>query len=311
MYEGKMFDAMVQVEDFYNRDIFERWLHDSDVEYMALFSRNRNRERVPHGMFYRFAEKIQSMFDNRKILLGTSKRFDQNIHFEDDYIEEIRLQLLEGNRKFIGELMFSHADKADGDIHISTERYVNSSSPSVYKMLDMISETCPVPVMIHWEVYHWERDMPSIMAMIKAYPQLTFIWIHCGFAAPWQVDHMLSNNPNLVATITKREMIRVGEFWISHTIDDLGGYQIANPEWHDRVDSGIVDLSGTVRPEWYALIEKHQDRLMWGTDAHKPLRWQSYVRIVRVWREILSQFNIDIIKKITYNNAMRIYNVEQ
>jgi hypothetical protein len=307
VYTGKLFDAMAQIDDIYEKDIFEKWLVSGGVDRMALFSRNRNRPRIPHGTFYRFAESINESFGD-KILLGTSKRFDQSVHFSDDYIKEIKLQLLEGNRKFIGELMFSHADKADGDIHIKTERYVDSASPTVSKMLDMITETCPVPVMIHWEVYHWERDMPSIMAMLQKYPNLTFIWIHCGFAAPWQVDHMLSNNPNLVATITKREMIRVGDFWISHTIDDLGGYQIANPDWHNRVDSGIVDALGIVRPEWHTLIEKYQDRLMWGTDAHKPLRWQSYLRIIKIWRKILPQFNVDIIKKITYNNAMRIYN---
>lgn len=308
MYTGKMFDAMAQIENEQLVSELNEWLNLNGIERMALFSRNRCRWNPRVGMFYRYAELYKDAIGDR-IILGTSKRFNQLQHFSDDYIAEIKNQLLEGNRKFIGELMFSHADKHDGDVHVSTERYVNSASPTVFKMLDMIAETCPVPVMMHWEVYNWERDLPAISAMLNHYPQLTFIWIHCGFSAPWQVEHMLSTHSNLVATITKREMIRVGEFWISHTIDDLGGYQIANPEWHDRVDSGIVDMNGIVRPEWYDIIVKYQDRLMWGTDAHKPLRWQSYSRIVKIWREILPQFSNDIIEKITYNNAMRIYNV--
>lgn len=308
MYEGRMFDAMAQIEDSPDTEKFSRMLDNNGIDYMALFSRNRNRWHQRYGDFYRFAEKIKSDIGN-KIVLGTSKRFDQFTDFGDDYIEEVRLQLLEGDRKFIGELMFSHADKHDGDIHISTERRVDSASSTVFKMLDMIQQTCPIPVMMHWEVYHWERDMPDICNMLNTYPNLTFIWIHCGMAAPWQIDYMLSRHSNLVATLSKREMIRFGDFWISHTFDDLGGYQIANKEWQSNVDGALIDNDGIVKPEWHEIVEKYQDRLMWGTDAHKPLRWQSYGRIVNIWRDILPQFNVDIIKKITYNNALRVYNV--
>jgi predicted TIM-barrel fold metal-dependent hydrolase len=50
---------------------------------------------------------------------------------------------------------------------------------------------------------------------------------------------------------------------------------------------------------------------MWGTDAHKSIRWQSYRRIVNIWRGILSQLDINVVEKITYDNAMRIYKVNE
>jgi hypothetical protein len=307
-YNGKLFDAMAQLEDVVAPDEFLNILDVNGIDKMALFSRNRNLWDWKDGDFYYFAETIKDALGDR-IVLGTSKRFDQAHEFDDKYIDELTYELKNHDTKFMGELMFTHADKHDGDSHMAQERYVNASSPTVDKLLGMVSETNPIPVMIHWEVFNWERDIEPISDMIKKYSNLTFIWPHCGFSFPWQVDYMLSTHLNLVATLTKREMIRDGEFWISHTGDDLGGFQIWNPEFQKKVDGALIDNSGIIKPEWLELITKYQDRLMWGTDANKRLRWNSYSRIIKIWRDIFSQLDDSIVKKITYDNAMRIYNV--
>jgi hypothetical protein len=306
-YEGKLFDAMAQIEYNIPSNKFFKMLYKNNVSKIALFSRNGD---YKYDRSYKCAEAIKKDLDNT-IVLGTSKRFNQSVHFDDQYINELVNELQNNNPQFMGELMFTHADKYDGDSHVAQERYVDSASPTVIKLLDLVSEINPVPIMIHWEIYYWERDLESICSMIKRYPNLTFIWVHCGFAAAWQVDHMLSNHPNLVATLTKREMVRIDNLWISHTGDDLGGYQIWNPEFRKSVDGAIIDNDGIIKPEWIELLEKYQDRFMWGTDAHKSLRWQSYGRVVKIWRGILSQLDVNLVKKITYDNAMRIYNVNE
>lgn len=307
-YNGKLFDAMAQIEDIVDTDKFLNMLNKNGVDKMALFSRNRNIWDWKDGDFYYFAERIKVALGDR-IILGTSKRFDQAYEFDDKYLGELEYELTNHKPQFMGEIMFTHADKHSGDSHVAQERYVNAASPTVNKLFDMVSKTNPVPVMIHWEVFNWERDLEPISAMINKYPNLTFIWIHCGFAFPWQVDHMLSTHPNLVATITKREMVRYDDLWISHTGDELGGFQIWNPEFQKKVDGALIDNDGIIKPEWKELITKYQDRLMWGTDAHKRLRWNSYSRIVKIWRDIFPQLDDSIVKKITYDNAMRVYNV--
>jgi len=308
IYKGKLFDAMAQLENKVAPDEFLKMLDNSNVSKIALFSRNDNFYNLRYGNFYQFAETIKNSLGDT-IILGTSKKFDQAIHFDDQYINELVIELQNNNPQFMGELIFSHADKHDGDSHIAQERYVDAGSPTVIKLLDLVSEINPVPIMIHWEVYHWERDVELICSMINRYPNLTFIWVHCGFAFPWQVDYMLTTHPNLIATLTKREMVRIGNLWISHTGDDLGGYQIWNPEFQKNVDGAIIDDNGIIKPEWVELLTKYQDRFMWGTDAHKSIRWQSYRRIVNIWRGILSQLDINVVEKITYDNAMRIYKV--
>jgi predicted TIM-barrel fold metal-dependent hydrolase len=307
IYEGKLLDAMAQIEYVISSENFFEMLDKNNVSKIALFSRNGDYRQERD---YSCAEKIKEDLGNT-VILGTSKRFNQSVHFEDYYISELTNELQNNNPQFMGELMFSHADKHDGDSHSAQERYVDAESPTVAKLLDLVSEINPVPIMIHWEVYHWERDLASISSMIKKYPNLTFIWVHCGFADAGQVDYMLSTHPNLVATLTKREMVRIDNLWISHTGDDLGGYQIWNPEFRKSVDGAIIDNNGIIKPEWVELLTKYQDRFMWGTDAHKSLRWQSYGRIIKIWRGILSQLDVDLVKKITYDNAMRIYKVNE
>ena len=301
---GKLFDAMAQTGQA-DINIFSKTLNDAGIDKMALFSRHGERR-----VFHNYAEEIKNVLGD-KIILGTSKRFNQFHHFSDYYIKEILEELQNSNTKFIGELMFSHADKYDGEVHLEQERYVDSSSHTVSKLMDSISKIKPVPVMFHWEVYHWERDVMSISNMLKKYSNITFLWPHCGFASPTQIDYMLTNHPNLIAIISKREMIRNDDSWISHTGEDLGGFQICNPSFREKVDCALIDNDGIIKPEWNKLLIKHQDRFMWGTDAHKPIRWKSYEKIVNIWRDIFSQLDNNLVKKITYDNAMRVYKINE
>jgi len=299
MYQDKLIDAMAQIYFDIDDGVFESYLKNSGIDYIAVSAIANGKEA---------SLRLKEKFNNR-LLLGTTKRFDQRIDLDPQYIEEITQELKNPIYQYIGELHFTHADKEDGEINDELERHVSAASPGVKQLLDHIS-TRRLPVFFHWEVFHWERDWPNISKMLKSYPELTFVWPHCGFATVEQIDKVLSEHPNVYATLSKRELKRWKNLWINHTNTDFGGFQIVNPEWWDKVDSkSIVNDDGKIKEEWVKLLDKFQDRFLFATDAHKILRWKSYNDIVLCWRNILGQLDKDIAKKISYTNAVKLYKI--
>lgn len=222
MFNHKLIDAMSQIEFPLPPDKFLSMLDDSNIEYIALFPRAKPFVETGHH-----AVKLMNLCDHR-VIKGSVKRFDQRDDLTDQYVQEVLDNVNIDKVKFIGELMLTHADKQAGEVNDTFERYVNSSSPNVIRLLDEIAKD-PIPVMFHWEVYHWDRDWPNIKFMVQRYPNLKFIWPHCGFATVEQIDHVLTECPNIHPTLSKRELIRTNTLWISHTGDDIGGFNIVHP----------------------------------------------------------------------------------
>jgi len=288
-YIGKMIDAMIQIDT--TQDI-ENILADNTqwVDKFCVFYRHE------------FGQKILS--DN--VIMGTTKRNDQKGDITTEYMNNILSEIPQYNCKFVGELMLSHADKENGDINPNFERYINSDSPILSSLLSSVN----VPIIIHWETYNIERDLRNIKNMLSKNQTKTFIWAHCGFADTALIDTMLSEHSNLVATLSKLELIRTSESWISSNKEDLGGYNVVNKEYLDKLNTGIVDLNGDIKPEWKLLLEKHSDRFMFATDCHKSHRFEKYNTIVKIWRDILGNFDNEIAEKIAYINAMRVYRIQ-
>jgi hypothetical protein len=286
-YTGKMFDAMIQVN---SEEEVQQVLDNSEVDKFCIFYRNE------------FIKDISS----DRVLLGTTKRKDQRNDITLEYLNEILNEIRRYDSKFIGELMLSHADKHSGDSHENYERYINAESPILSALISGVE----VPIMFHWEVYNTERDLVSIENMLKNNPSKTFIWPHCGFADPKLVDYLLSNHSNLVATLSKLELIRTHDDWILHSGEDLGGYNVVNKEYLKRLDTGMLDKKGRIKLKWQRLLQKHQTRFMFASDCHKSHRFDKYNTIVSIWRDILGNFDNNIAEKIAYSNAMRVYQVQ-
>jgi hypothetical protein len=96
-----------------------------------------------------------------------------------------------------------------------------------------------------------------------------FIWPHVGFGSAQQVAAVLSNHPNVFATLSKK---------------DTNGANFADADRAEVVGDSILDGCGAVKPEWLALMRQFSRRLMFATDAHKTYRWAGYANIVARWR---------------------------
>ncbi|MEI8195367.1 MAG: amidohydrolase family protein [Phycisphaerae bacterium] len=253
--------------------------------------------------FYR--DRFVTEIESKNLVMGTTKRNDQRDDISIEYFAQVLTELEQKNCKFVGEIMLAHADKIRGDYNINFERYINPSAPILNSLLSYVD----VPIMIHWEAYNIERDLANIKQMLDTHRTKTFIWVHCGFAHPPLIDDMLSQHSNLVATLSKLELIRTSESWLSSTHEDLGGYNVRHKDYMDKLNTGMLDSDGEIKSEWKTLLEKYPDRFMFATDSHKTYRQEKYDNIVSVWRNILGKLDEDLAKMIAHDNAMRIFDL--
>lgn len=283
-YSGPLFDAMAQIESD-KHDAVVSALKDTGIYRMALFARQhrkRNGEATVLALKREFPEQI---------VMGTAKPFSEREDLSDEFLKRIETCLKDPRYQFIGEIMFAHADKSHGEQTLEGERYVAAGGKNVYRLLAAV-EKKGVPVMVHWEVYNWERDAPQFRALLSAFPKVTFIWPHAGFASSEQVDQVLSSYPNMVVTLSKKESDQRA---------------LSSAEKEEVLGGGIVDECGNLLPDWRALIEKCPDRFMFATDAHKDFRWKKYNKIVERWRMILGQLPDRTAQMLAWRNAERVY----
>jgi predicted TIM-barrel fold metal-dependent hydrolase len=109
-------------------------------------------------------------------------------------------------------------------------------------------------------------------------PGLTIIWAHAGMSEPADVvGAMLDTYPTLYADTSYRER-------------DIMG------------DGAALDLA------WKAVIERHADRLMVGTDTWINAQWDNYEDLIALNRRWLAQLPRETAEKIAYRNAARLFN---
>lgn len=129
-----------------------------------------------------------------------------------------------------------------------------------------------------------KRDIPihihsgaePVHLLYELEPSLTVIWAHAGMSEPAHVvDVTLDAYDTLMADLSYRET------------DILRG---------DSID-----------PAWRAVIEKHADRLMVGTDTWVNSQWARYEDLIALNRRMLSKFPREIAEKIAFRNAEKLF----
>ena len=109
-------------------------------------------------------------------------------------------------------------------------------------------------------------------------PDLTIIWAHAGMTDPPEVvGTMFDKYPTLYADTSYRER-------------------------------DILTGEGDIAPAWRAVILKHADRLMVGTDTWVNEQWAHYEELVAVNRLWLSRLPRDVAERIAYKNAEKLFN---
>lgn len=281
-YTGQLFDAMAQTSA--NSVILER-MDEAGVQRMALFPRINKHENGTGTV-----TALKSKYPER-FVIGTAKFFNLREDLPGSYISQTISNLREGPYKFVGEILFVHADKSIGETTVGGERYISADAPNVFRFMQEL-QTLNLPVMTHWEVYNWQRDWPKFHQLYEKFPEITFIWPHAGFGSAEQAESVLSQHKNVMITLSKLETDQ-SNFSSELKEEQLGG--------------AIVDECGLILPEWRALIARYPTRFMFATDVHRAERWEKYTKVVRKWRKILGQLPDSQAKLVAWENAEMVY----
>jgi len=287
-YSGLIFDAMAQIDERTDYAKSIKKVREAGISKLALFARSRK-------YLGQNEDEVLELRNTHKdlIILGTPKYFLLRDDLDDDYISTTLENIDKYNYLFIGEILYTHADKSHGEQTERGERYVDPLQLGTKKFLNELSGL-NIPVMTHWEVYNWERDWPRFSKIYSEYRDIKFIIPHMAFGHPYQVEKILSAHPNVYMTISKKEK-------------DQRSY--SDRMKASKLGPGFLDSSKILRSPWASILEKYQDRLLFATDAHKRPRWKKYRKIIRKYRKILGQLPREFAEKIAYKNAEILYGV--
>ena len=287
-YNGFLIDAMAQIDETVDFSIAIQTVKLAGVSKIALFARSRR---------YLSENEREVLYIKKNnpdlIILGSPKYFLLRDDLEKKYILHTVKNIITHNYQFIGEILYSHADKSHGEQTRTGERYVDPLANGTNVFLNNIA-IYAIPIMTHWEVYAWERDWPRFKKLYSKHRDQQFIIPHMAFANPVQVDEILSSSPNVSMTISKKEK-------------DKRAYSDRSKA--QKLGSGFVNKNGRLRNKWRLILEKYQDRLLFATDAHKRWRWQKYKKVVKRHRNILGQLKLSVARKIAYKNAEKLFGV--
>ncbi|MEM9062010.1 MAG: amidohydrolase family protein [Pseudomonadota bacterium] len=152
------------------------------------------------------------------------------------------------------------------------EFHVRAMQGANFKLLAKVAEMAMernIPIHIH-------SDDKPVRFFFQTQPDLTVIWAHAGMISPPEViGPLMDQQPRLFADTSYRE-------------------------------SDILDGDG-LDPEWQALLIRHADRFMVGSDTWVNGQWADYDGIIEMNRRWLSYLPREVAEKIAYRNAEGLF----
>ncbi|PYO57906.1 MAG: amidohydrolase, partial [Candidatus Rokuibacteriota bacterium] len=125
-------------------------------------------------------------------------------------------------------------------------------------------------------VLHAHSDEAAIIELFKLEPGLRIIWAHAGMSSgPREVGALMDRYPTLWADLSIRN--------------------------EDVAPGGGLD------PEWRALLVRHADRFLVGTDTWTTSRWDALADSIAQVRVYLRQLPPDVADRIAFRNAQRLF----
>jgi hypothetical protein len=86
---------------------------------------------------------------------------------------------------------------------------------------------------------------------------------------------------------------------------------------HDRLfaDTSFredeIAPGGTVSESWKAVIQRHADRILVGSDTYANHQWEDYGELIATNRRWLAQLPEDVALAIAYRNGLRLFGLEE
>ncbi len=123
---------------------------------------------------------------------------------------------------------------------------------------------------------HAHSDDAAVIELFVMEPKSKIIWAHAGMSSSAAaVGALMDKQPNLWADLSYRY--------------------------------GDVAPGGTLDPAWRALLIRHADRFMLGSDTWTTSRWEQVVGMAADARRFLQQLPPDVAEKIASKNFERLF----
>ncbi|MEE8500340.1 MAG: amidohydrolase family protein [Kiloniellales bacterium] len=123
---------------------------------------------------------------------------------------------------------------------------------------------------------HVHSGAGQIAALFEIEPRLKIVWAHAGMGAP----------PEVIGPLLDR-------------------YDTLWTELSFRAED--VAQGPDIEPDWRALLLRHADRFMIGTDTYTLDRWEAYWALVERQRTWVSRLPPEAARAIAYGNAVRLF----
>jgi len=297
-YDGPIFDAAVQS---WNPDLTGLLdaVPGAGVRRIALFANGRlgpNGRIAPGIAARRQAVLAVARAHPELIVLGAPKiGFIEGGDLPGGYVNDTIAGVADGTYKFVGEILYTHGDKPDHEPTPTGEVYVDPLAPGTARLLAGLKGRA-VPLMTHWEAWAWDRDWPRFDRLYGAWPEQRFVVASLVYGSPDKAEAILSAHPNVWGIV-------------SRLVD--GRYRFVDPAKQAKLGPSMFDACGALRADWRAVLIKHADRLMYGSDAYSTLNvgWDVYPGIIARYRRIAGQLPPDVARRISWDTAAALYGV--
>ena len=244
------------------------------------------------GAYRGLSREEQARFD--PMITG----FNPSDMYGVDHIRRV-LETFPGVFTGIGEFSI-HKEFVSAKIAGETASLTN---PALDRILDFAAEVGLVVIL------HNDIDMPfakqdaepvylaQMKDLLKRHPKTTIIWAHIGLGRivhPVQVSanaaERLPNHGDIVEAMVNDPALSHVSFDISW--DEVAKYAVASPESIQRVA---------------AMLNKHPDRFLFGTDTVAPAGEQPYYAVFELWRPVWKLLTPEASVKIRTGNYERIF----
>ena len=123
---------------------------------------------------------------------------------------------------------------------------------------------------------HAHSDDAAVIELFAIEPKAKIIWAHAGMSSgPQAVGALMDKQPNLWADLSYRY--------------------------------GDVAPGGALDPAWRALLVRHADRFMLGSDTWTTSRWEQVVAMAAEARRFLQQLPLEVAEKIASKNIELLF----